>query len=86
MTNGKDQSHELSACDWSFPCVDQSLAVLEKLQHFHQLFALRALAVVRGDIVIEDLLELLDDVVAAQGGRELAVDIDWGDGIFKGAG
>ena len=48
--------------------------------------ALGGLAVVALDVVVEDLLELGDDGVAAQRGRELAVDVDGSDGILKSAG
>ncbi len=40
----------------------------------------------RFDVVVEDDLELGDDVVAAQGGGELAVHVDRGDRVLKGAG
>ena len=47
--------------------------------------SLLTLSVMSQHVVIEDLLELLHDVIAAQSGRQFAVDIDRSNRIFKGA-
>src|SRR6185312_11207951 len=38
------------------------------------------------NVLVEDDLELFDDVVALEGGEELAVDVDGGLGFLEGAG
>ena len=56
------------------------------LQDFYEFRLFCALAVAVGDVVVEDLLEFLDDIVAAQSGVELAVNVYRGYWVFKSAG
>ena len=62
------------------------LEAIWRSDYLYEFFGPGALAVVAGDVVIEDLLEFLDDVVAFEGGVKLAVNVDGGLGVFEGAG
>ena len=52
---------------------------------FYEIFRFD-LAVALLDVVVEDDFELVDDVVAAEGHGEFAVDVDGGVGVLEGAG
>jgi hypothetical protein len=54
--------------------------------NLHEFRLLGALSVAVGYVVVEDLLKLLDDVVATEGGVQLAIHVDRGFGVFEGSG